>query len=92
MKTSEKLLRRLKQDFPEIAIEDSARLVRVSGISDGCGFKWSSMGVNKTHYFSYESVSNLLKAKEIGAWWSSGLGGSPRGWEFYSVDWSGDEN
>lgn len=66
MKTSEKLLNRLKKDFPNIAElnkEDIFLFSNKSYTRFGACFNWSSNGVNTIH--SYYTMADCLKAKSL---------------------------
>lgn len=62
MKLSEKLLLKIKAQFPEIITHENAdgplRVVR--GIDDGCRFKWSNGQVGDLHIFSYSTMKECL--------------------------------
>lgn len=87
--TSEKLLAKIKQQFPEISMpidENNQRLIRVNGLN-GTGInKWTNLGIDpKTIVFSREPMSKCLK-KKIKAKNHSELGSlGIYGWEIYTV-------
>lgn len=64
MNTSEKLIQKLKKQFPEQCGQIKT-LYRCYGLNDGVAFKWSSWGVGSTLVFSYDTMTDCLK-HEIG--------------------------
>lgn len=63
MKTSEKLLQKLKTQFPK-ECGHLTNLYRCYGINDGVGFCWSSYGKGSVLVASYDTMTKCLK-KEI---------------------------
>lgn len=63
MKTSEKLLQKLKTQFPK-ECSHLTNLYRCYSISDGVGFCWSSYGKGSVLVASYDTMTECLK-KEI---------------------------
>lgn len=63
MTTSEKLLQKLKTQFPE-QCGHLTNLYRCYGIGDGVGFCWSSYGKGLVLVSSYETMTDCLR-KEI---------------------------
>lgn len=64
MNTSEKLIQKLKKQFPEQCGQIKT-LYRCYGLNDGVDFKWSSCGDRETEVFSYDTMTDCLK-HEIG--------------------------
>lgn len=63
MKTSEKLLQKLKTKYPK-ECSHITKLYLCYGISDGVGFCWSTHGNGSDLVFSYNTMTECLK-KEI---------------------------
>ena len=64
MNTSEKLIQKLKKQFPE-QCGHIKMLYRCYGLNDGVSFKWASNGIGSTVIFSYDTMTDCLK-NEIG--------------------------
>lgn len=64
MKTSEKLLQKLKTQFPK-ECGHLTNLYRCYGINDGVGFCWSSYGKGPVTVSSYDTMTECLKKKLI---------------------------
>ena len=62
IKLSEKLLHKIKDQFPEIVSdkEELAPLRVVRGVDDGCRYKWSNGQVGDLHWFSYSTMKECL--------------------------------
>lgn len=84
MKLSEKLLKKIKSQFPEVMTDQyqsDAPLRAVKGINDGCRYKWSNGLVGNAHICSYETMKDCYE-KEIFISEHS-LNGCRYGWEIY---------
>lgn len=60
MKTSEKLIKKLKKQFPA-QCGNIKTLYRVYGLNDGVCFKWTNHGVGENEVFSYDTMLDCLK-------------------------------
>lgn len=62
MKLSEKLLKKIKSEFPEIITHENkdVSLIRVRCINDGVCYKWSNGQVGDLHLFSYCTMKECL--------------------------------
>lgn len=60
MKTSERLMRKLKLQFPD-QCSHLEHLYRVHGINDGVKFSWSAYGKGSIVIFSYDTMTECLK-------------------------------
>lgn len=83
MKLSEKLLDKIKKQFPQIINHQNENLPlrAVRGLDDGCRFKWSNGHVGELHIFSYSTMKECLD-QEIFLQWGSRYEGC-HGWEIY---------
>lgn len=62
MKLSEKLLEKIKSQFPEIVTPEAEVPLRtVRGIDDGCRYKWSNGQVGEHHLFSYYTMKSCVE-------------------------------
>lgn len=64
MKTSEKLLQKLKAQFPK-ECSHLTNLYRCYSINDGVGFCWSSYGKGSVIVSSYDTMTECLKKELI---------------------------
>jgi hypothetical protein len=64
MKTSEKLLQKLKTQFPK-ECSHLTNLYRCYSINDGVGFCWSSYGKGSVTVSSYDTMTECLKKELI---------------------------
>lgn len=64
MKTSEKLLQKLKAQFPK-ECSHLTNLYRCYSINDGVGFCWSSYGKGSVLVSSYDTMTECLKKELI---------------------------
>lgn len=79
MKTSERLLKKLKEQFGDrIEFGDKIELHRVRGYRDS--FKWDS--INGIRIYSYDTMTDCIK-KKIGIEWRDGYWQEIRGFEVY---------
>lgn len=83
MKTSERLRRKIKQNFPQIDYIDNLTFYRVNGVSDGVKFSWYATdnftASRNPMLYSYDSMTECLK-NPIAAIYTDGSGNSPKGW------------
>lgn len=80
MKTSERLRRKIKREFPQIKYVDEMVFTRVDGYPDGARFKW----VAKVPSFTYrdaepDTMTECLK-KPLVAFYNNGSTNAPEGW------------
>lgn len=64
MTTSEKLIQKLKNQFPK-ECGHLTNLYRCYGINDGVGFCWSSYGKGSVIVSSYDTMTECLKKELI---------------------------
>lgn len=64
MKISDKLLKKLKSQFPEQCC-NIRKIYRVYGLNDGVSFKWTAFGIGETEIFSYDTMTDCLKNEII---------------------------
>lgn len=83
MKLSEKLLEKIKKQYPQIINHqnENQQLMVIRGIDDGCRFKWSNGHVGKLHIFSYSTMKECLD-QEIFIKFNYRFEGC-HGWEVY---------
>ena len=83
MKTSERLRRKIKQNFPQIDYIDKLTFYRVNGVADGVKFSWCAtddrIASRNPMLYSYDSMTECLK-KPIAAIYTHEIGHSPEGW------------
>lgn len=90
MKTSERLRKKIKQNFPQIDYIDNVTFYRVYGVPDGVKFSWYA--IDHTHranpmLYSYDTMTNCLK-KPIAAIYTYEIVSSTEGWLIgYNGDW-----
>ena len=83
MKTSERLRRKFKQNFPQIDYIDNLTFYRINGVPDGVKFSWRATddrtASRNPMLYSYDSMTECLK-NPIAAIYTDGSGQSPEGW------------
>lgn len=83
MKTSERLRRKIKQNFPQIDYIDNLTFYRVNGMSDGVKFSWCATDDHTASrnpmLYSYDTMTECLK-NPIAAIYTYEIGHSPEGW------------
>lgn len=82
MKTSERLRKKIKQNFPQIDYIDNVTFYRSYGLADCVKFSW--VAIDHTHLanpmlYSYDTMTECLK-NPIVADYTYGIGNSPEGW------------
>lgn len=62
MKSSEKLLLKIFNKFPEVKTEynSKSKLMTVRGLNDGCKYSWSNGCNFDDHIFSYNTMKECL--------------------------------
>ena len=81
MKTSERLRKKLKKNFPQIDYIDNLTFYRVYGVPDGVKFSWYAVDHNPNGnpiLYSYDSMTECLK-NPITADYIN-IGNAPEGW------------
>ena len=65
MKTSEKLLKKIFERFPDIKTQNNstAPLRSVRGVNDGCRYSWSNGLGFDDHIFSYSTMKDCLNSE-----------------------------
>ena len=86
MKHSERLMKKVKREFPHVHVDKRLPFRRVYGLPDGVKIAWSNWGVCDNHIYSYYTMKSLLKTTNWGVRWCNGLGISMKGWEIFLVD------
>lgn len=82
MKISERLRRKIKQNFPQIDYIDKLTFYRVYGVPDGVKFSWYAIdhaSRKNAMLYSYDTMSECLK-KPIAAVYTYEMGRAPEGW------------
>lgn len=83
MKTSERLRRKIKQNFPQIDYIDNLTFYRINGVPDGVKFSWYASdnftASRKPMLYSYDSMTECMR-NPIDAIYTDGSGNSPKGW------------
>ena len=82
MKTSERLRKKIKQNFPQIDYIDKLTFYRVNGVPDGVKFSWYAIDhapSNNAMLYSYDTMTECLK-KPIAAIYTYEIGHAPEGW------------
>lgn len=82
MKTSERLRKKIKQNFPQIDYIDKLTFYRVNGVPDGVKFSWYAIDhapSNNAMLYSYNTMTECLK-NPIAAIYTYEIGHSPEGW------------
>lgn len=84
MKTSERLRRKIKREFPQIKHIDEMVFRRVNGISDGVKFTWTAELEGQRYpdasmIYSYDTMTDCLK-KPLGVIYDNGAGNGTEGW------------
>ena len=84
MKTSERLRRKIKREFPQIKYVDEMVFTRVDGYPDGARFKWVAKVPSFTYrdaepIYSYDTMTECLK-EPLGAIYNNGSTNAPEGW------------
>ncbi|HEZ5741081.1 TPA: hypothetical protein WI034_001490 [Neisseria meningitidis] len=82
MKLSERLRKKLKQNFPQIDYIDNLTFYRGYGVPDGVKFSWYAIDHTqrgKPMLYSYDTMTDCLK-EPIAAVYTDGIGHTPKGW------------
>ena len=83
MKTSERLRRKIKQNFPQIDYIDKLTFYMVNGVADGVKFSWCATddrtASRNPMLYSYDSMTECMK-NPIAAIYTDGSGNSLKGW------------
>ena len=82
MKISERLRKKIKQNFPQIDYIDNLTFYRGYGLSDDVKFSWYAIDhapSNNAMLYSYNTMTECLK-NPIAAVYTYGIGHSPEGW------------
>lgn len=83
MKTSERLRRKIKQNFPQIDYIDNLTFYRGYGVPDGVKFSWYATddrtASRNPMLYSYDTMTNCLK-KPIAAIYTHEIVSSTEGW------------
>lgn len=81
MRTSERLRRKIKKEFPHISYIDNVTFYRGYGLPDGVKFSWfATDNVNHNpELYSYDTMTDCLK-HPISAVYTYEKGHSPEGW------------
>lgn len=81
MITSERLRKKIKQNFPQIDYIDKLTFYRVNGVPDGVKFSWYAIDhapSNNAMLYSYDTMTECLK-NPIAAIYTYEIGHAP-GW------------
>lgn len=81
MKTSERLRRKIKKEFPHISYIDNVTFYRGYGLPDGVKFSWfaEDKGNQNPMLYSYDTMTDCLN-QSISAVYTDGVGHTPEGW------------
>lgn len=82
MKISERLRKKIKQNFPQIDYIDNLTFYRGYGLSDGVKFSWYAIDHTSSlnpMLYSYNTMAECLK-NPIAAVHTYGIGHTPEGW------------
>ena len=84
MKTSERLRRKIKREFPQIKYIDEMVFKRADGISDGVKFTWTAelegqIYPDASMIYSYDTMTDCLRNPLV-ALYDNGAGNGHEGW------------
>ena len=84
MKTSERLRRKIKREFPQIKYIDEMVFKRADGISDGVKFTWTAelegqIYSDASMIYSYDTMTDCLR-NPLAALYDNGAGNGHEGW------------